>query len=93
MDKSKSYISLYSVSSNSNCPDRLSIRISFYRMARIQRSRCSALVEDIASIYGNYGYDSQIIVAAVRSGKTIVDAALVGADIVTAGFQIFKGKF
>jgi transaldolase len=54
---------------------------------------CSALVEDIVAIYGNYGYDSQIIVAAVRSGKTIVDAALVGADIVTAGFQIYKESF
>ena len=49
-----------------------------------------ALVEQIVEIYSNYGFDTEIIVAAVRSGKQMVDSGLVGADIVTAGFQVYK---
>ena len=49
----------------------------------------SALVE----IYGNYAFESQIIVAAIRNGKQLVDAALLGADICTAGFEVYKDSF
>lgn len=54
---------------------------------------CTKLVSDIASIYETYDFDTDIIVAAVRTGKQIVDAALLGADVVTAGFDVYKESF
>lgn len=55
----------------------------------------TAYIEDIVKIYKNYGYygKTEIICAAVRNGKQIVDCAVAGADIVTAGLQVFKDSF
>jgi transaldolase len=50
-------------------------------------------IQDIASIYKQYGYETEIIVAALRNGKQIVDAAKAGADIVTCGFDVYKASF
>ena len=46
-------------------------------------------IEEIVTIRDNYSFDSEIIVAAVRNARQIVDAAVVGADIVTAGLQVY----
>ena len=53
---------------------------------------CKQYIQDIVDIYANYGYlgETQIICAAVRNGKQFVDCAVAGADIVTAGLQVFK---
>jgi len=48
------------------------------------------LISDIVTIRDNYDFDSQIIVAAVRNARQIVDAAVVGADIVTAGLSVYQ---
>jgi len=53
----------------------------------------SDFIGDIVDIFDIYEYDTQIIVAALRNGKQIVDAALVGADIVTAGFEVYRESF
>ncbi len=50
-------------------------------------------VEEIVTIRDNYGFDSEIIVAAVRNARQIVEAALVGADIVTAGLSVYREGF
>lgn len=50
-------------------------------------------IGSVIDIYNNYGYETEIIVAAVRNGKQIADAALMGADIVTAGFAVYKDSF
>jgi transaldolase len=50
-------------------------------------------VQDVVIIRDNYGFDSEIIVAAVRNGRQIADAAVAGADIVTAGLQVYKDGF
>ncbi len=50
-------------------------------------------IEDIVAIRDNYGFDTEIIVAAVRNGHQIVESAVAGADIVTAGFAVFKDSF
>lgn len=50
-------------------------------------------VQDVVIIRNNYGFDSEIIVAAVRNGRQIADAAVAGADIVTAGLQVYKDGF
>jgi transaldolase len=47
-------------------------------------------VQDVVAIRDNFEYDTQIIVAAVRNGRQIVDAAVAGADIVTAGLAVYQ---
>ena len=54
---------------------------------------CTQLISDIITIYRNYDFDTEIIIAAVRNGKQIVEAAVMGADIVTAGFEVYKESF
>lgn len=53
---------------------------------------CKQYISDIVKIYKNYGYygKTEIICAAVRNGKQIVDCAVAGADIVTAGLAVYK---
>lgn len=53
----------------------------------------SDYIADIIDIYRNYGYETEIIVAAVRNGRQIGDFAAMGADIVTAGLQVYKDSF
>lgn len=51
------------------------------------------MIQDIVAIRDNYCFDTEILVAAVRNGRQITDAAVAGADIVTAGFQVYKDAF
>ena len=46
------------------------------------------LVSDIMNIYGNYGYETEVIVASVRNPVHVVEAALIGADIATIPFKV-----
>ena len=48
------------------------------------------LIEEIRTIYDNYGYDTEIIVASVRSPRQGTDAAIIGADIATIPFKILQ---
>lgn len=48
------------------------------------------LVEQITTIYGNYGYETEIIVASVRNPLHVLDAALMGADIVTTPYKVME---
>lgn len=48
------------------------------------------LVEEIAQIYANYDFETQIIVASVRSPLHVLDAALLGADIATIPYNVLK---
>ena len=41
------------------------------------------LISEIAEVYSNYNYSTEILVASVRSVQHVVDAALVGADVAT----------
>jgi transaldolase len=45
-------------------------------------------VEQIAQIYSNYGFDTEIIVASVRSPIHVLESALLGADIATIPFNV-----
>lgn len=54
---------------------------------------CTQLITDIITIYENYGFETELIVAAVRNAKQIVEAAVLNADIVTAGFDVYKNSF
>jgi transaldolase len=48
------------------------------------------VVEEIVTIYGNYGFETEIIVASIRNPLHIKYAALMGADIATIPFSVFK---
>jgi len=48
------------------------------------------LVRDIRTIYDNYGFGTQIIVASIRHPLHVVDAALSGADIATIPFEVIE---
>ncbi len=50
-------------------------------------------IRDTVTIRDNYDFSTEIIVAAVRTGLQIVDAAVAGADIVTAGFAVYQDLF
>jgi transaldolase len=52
-----------------------------------------SFIEEILAMRDIYGYSSEIIVAAVRNGRQIADAAVMGADIVTAGLAVYKDAF
>lgn len=47
-------------------------------------------IEDIVAIRDNYMFDTEIIVAAVRNARQVIDAAVQGADIVTAGLSVYQ---
>lgn len=47
-------------------------------------------IEECVIIRDNYGYSTEILVAAVRNGRQIVEAAVAGADIVTAGLAVYQ---
>jgi transaldolase len=42
------------------------------------------LISDIRMIYDNYDFDTQILVASVRHPMHVVEAAKLGADVMTA---------
>lgn len=48
------------------------------------------LVEQTVTIYENYGYDTEVIVASIRSPLHVLDAALMGADICTVPFKVMQ---
>ena len=52
------------------------------------------LIGEIAEVYSNYNYSTEILVASVRGVQHVVDAALVGADVATIPpkimFQMYK---
>ena len=48
------------------------------------------LVRQIKQIYCNYGYKTEIIVAAIRHPEHVLQSALIGADICTMRFDIMK---
>lgn len=50
-------------------------------------------VEDLVNIRDNFMFGTEILVAAVRNGRQIAYAAAVGADIVTASFDVYKEAF
>ncbi len=46
------------------------------------------LISDIMSIYRNYGFTTEIIVASVRHPMHVLDAARIGADIATIPYKV-----
>ncbi|TDQ64034.1 transaldolase [Maritalea mobilis] len=41
------------------------------------------LIEDIRTVYDNYGFETEILAASIRSANHVSDSALAGADVAT----------
>jgi transaldolase len=52
-----------------------------------------SMVQDIVAIRDNFGFETEVLVAAIRNARQIVDAAVAGADIVTAGYAVYEEGF
>jgi transaldolase len=48
------------------------------------------LVEQIVTIYDNYGFHTEVIVASIRNPVHVLDAALMGADISTVPYKVME---
>jgi transaldolase len=48
------------------------------------------LIEEIVDIYGNYDYETEVLVASVRHPIHLVHAARMGADIATMPFKVIE---
>ena len=49
------------------------------------------LIRDIREIYDNYGFETQILAASIRSANHVKEAALAGADVATIPASVIKG--
>lgn len=48
------------------------------------------LISDIRLIYDNYGFDTQILAASIRTVNHVTQSALIGADVITAPPSVIK---
>ena len=48
------------------------------------------LVEQIITIYENYDFETEVIVASIRNPLHVLDAALMGADIATIPYKVIN---
>jgi transaldolase len=47
-----------------------------------------ALIEDIVTVYTNYDFDTEVLVASVRHPVHVHQAALLGADVCTIPYKV-----
>ena len=48
------------------------------------------LIDDIRTIYDNYGFETEILAASIRSANHVQDCARIGADVITAPPAVIK---
>ena len=48
------------------------------------------VIDEIRTIYDNYGFDTQILAASIRSVNHAKECAMIGADVMTAPPEIIK---
>ena len=48
------------------------------------------VVEQIVSIYNNYGFQTEVIVASIRNPLHVLESALIGADIATIPYAVIR---
>ena len=49
-----------------------------------------ALIEQITEIYTNYDFDTEVLVASIRSPMHVLEAARLGADVVTVPMKVIR---
>ena len=50
-----------------------------------------SLIDDIRVIYDNYGFETEILAASIRTANHVLDCARIGADVITAPPAVIKG--
>ena len=48
------------------------------------------LIQDIRTIYDNYGFETEVLAASIRSANHVKECALIGADVVTAPPDVIR---
>ena len=48
------------------------------------------LIEQIVTIFSNYNFESQVIVASIRHPIHVLEAALIGADVATIPYKVIE---
>ncbi len=48
------------------------------------------IIEQIATIFNNYGFQTEIIVASIRNPIHVLESALIGADIATIPYDVIR---
>ena len=48
------------------------------------------LIQQIRTIYDNYGYTTKVLAASIRHPLHLVQCALIGADVATVPFKVIK---
>ena len=48
------------------------------------------LIEQIVTIYANYGFETEILAASIRHPMHVVEAAMLGADVATMPLSVIK---
>lgn len=48
------------------------------------------IISDIVQIFDNYAFPAEVLVASVRHPPHVLDAALIGADVITMPFKVLK---
>lgn len=48
------------------------------------------LIRDVVTIYGNYGFATEVLVASVRHPLHVTTSALLGADVATIPFKVLQ---
>jgi transaldolase len=51
------------------------------------------LIRQIVTIYGNYGYKTQVLAASLRTTNHVIDSAIAGAHIATMPYKVMDGCF
>jgi len=51
------------------------------------------LIEQIVTIYKNYNFATEVLVASIRNPLHIVEAGMIGADVVTIPFSVIEKLF
>ena len=46
------------------------------------------LIEDIRTIYDNYGYETEILAASIRHSMHVIECAKLGADVMTGPLSV-----
>ncbi len=52
-----------------------------------------AVIEEIRTVFDNYGYTTKVLAASLRHSTHVRDCALVGADVGTMPFKVMKQLF
>ena len=52
-----------------------------------------SLIEDIVTLYSNYGFETEVLVASIRNPVHVLQSALIGADVATMPPAVIKGLF